>query len=284
MWQLACLLVAIAGCYRAPQPACGFVCGTNGACPDNYSCEADNRCHLAGVGSLCESAVDAGPDSPFVPTDGVFLDAPNLLQIDILAEYPGINAPGIQVNTPINVTFSVVLSAVDMSQASISSVEGGAILFNPGSNNQTIPLTPYLQLAGSTTYTVELGSQFTAPSGYVIQPFAWMFTTDLDRIPPNLVFAMPGNGGSVADDTTPIMLAFDEHVLNINTTSWVVSSGGTPIAGTVTEMLDDPYEFWIFRPIAPYPALSTIEYTLSSAITDAVGNALVPIDYTFTTP
>lgn len=43
-------LVALAGaiatsCYEVPRPACGFVCGPDGACPDGYRCAADHYCH-----------------------------------------------------------------------------------------------------------------------------------------------------------------------------------------------------------------------------------------------
>jgi hypothetical protein len=282
MTQLACLLVVIASCYRPPQPACGFVCGANGACPEDYACAEDNRCHLAGVGSLCESAVDAGPDSPFVPSDVALLDAQTFPLIDILSEFPQPGSVGNPVDTPITVTFSVSLVFVDPTQAHISSVEG-LVELTPVAQSPTVALTPDLQLLGGTTYTVSLGSGFPAPNDYSIEPFTWMFTTGPDTIPPNLVHAKPGDGDSASVDT-PIVIAFDEHVENLDTTSWVVSSGGTPIAGTVTEMTIDPYEYWTFTPLAPYPAASTIEYTLSSAITDTSGNMLVPIDYTFTTP
>jgi len=41
------LLVALAGtivvaCYDVPKPDCGFVCGPGGACPDAYTCAADD--------------------------------------------------------------------------------------------------------------------------------------------------------------------------------------------------------------------------------------------------
>ena len=279
MARFAWLLV-IAGCYRPPQPACGFVCGTNGACPDDYACAADHRCHLAGVGSLCESAVDAGPDSPFVPPDGGLLDAQTLPQIDILSEFPEAGSVGNPVDTPISVTFSVSLVFVDPTQASISSADG-PVEFAVAAQSPTVALMPPLQLSGETVYTVSLGSEFAAPNGYTLSPFAWVFATGPDTIPPNLVYAKPGDGDTVAD-TKPIVIAFDEHVVNIDTTSWVVSADGTPITGTITEMAMDPYEYWTFTPDAPFPSDATIESTLSSAITDMAGNALVPIDYTFT--
>jgi hypothetical protein len=60
----------IAGCYDVPMPPCGFVCGPGGACPDGYTCAADEVCHRDGsppslvctppdAGSPTDAAVDA---------------------------------------------------------------------------------------------------------------------------------------------------------------------------------------------------------------------------------
>ena len=38
-----------AGCYDIPRPACGFVCGPGGACPDGYRCAEDLYCHRNGA-------------------------------------------------------------------------------------------------------------------------------------------------------------------------------------------------------------------------------------------
>ena len=45
----------VPACYSPPEPACGFTCGPNGACPDDYSC-LSGRCVLAGASC---GAVDA---------------------------------------------------------------------------------------------------------------------------------------------------------------------------------------------------------------------------------
>lgn len=61
----------IAACYEVPRPACGFVCGPDGACPDGYACASDHVCHAAGSpdGLVCphpDAALpaDAAPDTP----------------------------------------------------------------------------------------------------------------------------------------------------------------------------------------------------------------------------
>lgn len=64
------LLVGLAvlvgpGCYDPPKPDCGFVCGPGGACPDDYTCAADNRCHRNGTPAslMCATSPDARPDT-----------------------------------------------------------------------------------------------------------------------------------------------------------------------------------------------------------------------------
>jgi hypothetical protein len=42
------LIVTPAACYSPYEPVCGFVCGTGGACPADYTCASDNVCHLNG--------------------------------------------------------------------------------------------------------------------------------------------------------------------------------------------------------------------------------------------
>ena len=48
------LLVGLAGaivvaCYDLPRPDCGFGCGANHACPDDYTCASDHYCHRIGA-------------------------------------------------------------------------------------------------------------------------------------------------------------------------------------------------------------------------------------------
>jgi hypothetical protein len=83
------LLLLFAGCYQTPKPACAFLCGAGGECPDGYECDTDNRCHrVESNGSLAEcpdplpidanapidsstpldAALDAMVDGPVTPT------------------------------------------------------------------------------------------------------------------------------------------------------------------------------------------------------------------------
>jgi len=52
------LALGVSGCYSPYQPDCGFICGTDGACPEDYTCGADRVCHLNGTSpnKVCSQA------------------------------------------------------------------------------------------------------------------------------------------------------------------------------------------------------------------------------------
>src|SRR5258707_15188512 len=55
------------GCYSPPHPACGFICGTSGQCPADYTCNGiDNVCHLNGSapGMICSIDAFVGSEPP----------------------------------------------------------------------------------------------------------------------------------------------------------------------------------------------------------------------------
>lgn len=66
--------VAVSACFDKPKPECTFLCGTNDACPDGYSCRSDGWCKRSDVADdyACSSppAVDAA-----VSIDGASADA-----------------------------------------------------------------------------------------------------------------------------------------------------------------------------------------------------------------
>jgi hypothetical protein len=60
----ALLTWVLPACYDVPKPQCGFRCGPDGACPEDYTCNpTDGRCHLDGApASLVCATDDAGVD------------------------------------------------------------------------------------------------------------------------------------------------------------------------------------------------------------------------------
>src|SRR5689334_15885108 len=65
------------GCYASPEPACGFFCGAQGACPENYTCADDGRCRRNGApDSLdCGHLPDAADNRPDADTERPYVIA-----------------------------------------------------------------------------------------------------------------------------------------------------------------------------------------------------------------
>src|SRR4051812_34869787 len=104
--RLWSLLTAAAGtlsaCYKAPEPDCGFVCGPMNACPEDYTCATDGRCHRNGTPASLVCGVDAGVDARVV--DSRVADA-DLTAPTVMATSPLDNASNVDVTSTIVVTF-----------------------------------------------------------------------------------------------------------------------------------------------------------------------------------
>ena len=95
------LLVVLAGaiataCYHLPTPACGFLCGPSGACPDNYTCAGDHQCHRIGTpdslvcgtpdAAMPDAVIDAVPDAVIDAMPDAVIDAMPDAMIDAMPD------------------------------------------------------------------------------------------------------------------------------------------------------------------------------------------------------
>ena len=80
---------AAPSCYNPKLPQCGFICGPGGACPEDYACASDNRCHLNGSPSdlVCGPPLDAPIARPDAAIDAP-IDAPIDADIDAPIDSP----------------------------------------------------------------------------------------------------------------------------------------------------------------------------------------------------
>jgi hypothetical protein len=70
--------LALPACYETPAPACAFLCGQGGACPDGYTCRADSWCRRQDVpdDAVCSPALsDAATPAPDAPPADAAFDA-----------------------------------------------------------------------------------------------------------------------------------------------------------------------------------------------------------------
>ena len=100
----------ITACYEIPRPACGFLCGPGGACPDGYRCAADMYCHrndtqadlvctrpdaalpADATGADVAAGEDATPDAGEDAAPDASIDAPIDAEVDAEVD-AGIDAP-----------------------------------------------------------------------------------------------------------------------------------------------------------------------------------------------
>ncbi len=261
--------LAAAACYSPPEPDCGFTCGPNGACPADYTCAADRHCHRHGTpASLVCGTVDAGSDAPAGPHGR--------------ATEPTNNMTGVGVDVMPTAVIDQAVTGVD--DTSVTMIDGSGAPV-PGhadapSGTMAIRFTPTFQLAGNTRFTVSISSAVLGSSGLPVGLFAWSFTTGGDVVPPHVVFVDPSPGATMVGPGTAISVDFDEVVQGVDTTSFTITDGVTPVVGTISTTGGHSY---VFTPNAALAAATTYTVDLSTAIHDVTGNALVDYSFMFTT-
>lgn len=271
-------LGAAAGCYRPPEPDCGFVCGPGGACPADYTCTAQNVCRRNGAsGPACPGAPDAAP----APIDAPAADA--FPPVHLISVSPADGATGVAVDSPVIATVDEDL--IGYSTTSFT-VFGGAVTHTVAgvvdyvAADHQLRFTPTEQYDPNATYTAKITSDITNVAGFPLGPHQWSFTTGADQLAPRVIATDPADSSTQVATDTHILVRFDEPVTGVDATSYTVSDGTNAIAGTVTASLQEDFTF---VPDAALPSGATITVSLSAAIQDASGNALVPTSVSFTT-
>lgn len=263
-------VAGLAGCYAAPEPECGFICGPGGACPASYTCASDHHCHHDGA--------TASPSCGAPPPDAAPPDtrtAPRIVNVT-----PADGATGVVVD---------VHPAAVADQALMSSGPGlvlldgdvpirGTIVVSPAA--MEIGIIPDAQLAANHHFTVTITGDVTNAAGDPLGPYSWSFDTGADTVPPHLQSTAPAEASLGAPVTTGIRVTFDEPVQNVDDTSFTALDGTTPVIGTVVELGPRTYEL---RPVSSLSHSSTITVSLSAAIVDTSNIVLTPTLYTFNT-
>lgn len=105
--------------------------------------------------------------------------------------------------------------------------------------------------------------------------------TFVDHVPPTLVSTQPGSGASnVSHDAVTVTADFSEDVSGLNGSSFqLIGPDGNPVGASVSYARGRA----TLQPPSPLAAETTYTASLSSAITDAVGNPFAGATWTFTT-
>lgn len=172
---LAICLALITGCYSPAKPDCGFICGANGECPDDYTCAADGICHRNGSPANLICMVDARPDSP-PPIDAPPADA-DFSAPAVYESEPANGATNVPITTTIRVEFTEPVLYVDSVSFTVSA-GGNAVT---GTVTTIDPLnymfTPTTALPASSTIEVRLSSLIFDYSGNALADTLFSFET-----------------------------------------------------------------------------------------------------------
>ena len=199
---------------------------------------------------------------------------------------PANGATNVPFNTSIVLTFSEPINPNTVNAATVvvmsqGEVRPGTITF--GQQNTFAVFTPASPFFPTASATVTVLGQVSDMAGNLLQGVAGVgtsvastFTTSsvADRLPPVVLQVVPANAATGVSTRTSISATFSESVnpTTISPTTFQVSSGGTPIAGTLS--FGNLNQTVLFIPDNPMPSVSTINIAISN-VADVVGNVMV---------
>jgi len=214
--------------------------------------------------------------------DVVFMDSvtPDTTKPTVTTRTPAPNATDVPVGTTATATFdepvqqsTISFELRDPSANLVASTTGY------DTTSRTATLTPASALAPSTTYTARV-SGATDAAGNVMDPVTWTFTTAAaDTTKPTVTTRNPAPGATNVATNSTVSATFDEPVQQ-STITFRLSNPSGPVAATVN--YDAATRTARLTPTAVLQAGTTYTANLSGA-TDASGNMMDPLTWTFTT-
>ncbi len=263
----------ITGCYDVPRPECGFACGPAGACPTDYSCNAsDQRCHLIG----------SSPNLVCPGIDGGF--QPDTTPPEVIRLLPDPDSTNVPTFTSILVELSedvIGVNATNFNVLALGMPVAGSIVYENSGSTYSARFIPNAPFPLAATVTVTLSSGIRDLSGNRLTPVSWSFTTAADETPPQVILQSPTDGEIDVATTRTIRAHFSEPVLNVNAGSFVVTTEGTQVDGSL--FYDGASMSATLTPLAPLWGATIYDVQLTPQIQDAYGNPLPPTFWSFET-
>lgn len=213
------------------------------------------------------------PTSPFVKSMDPFAGATNVV-----------------LNQKVVATFGQAMNptTLDSPAANFTLMNGavavaGTVAYDVATARATF--TPTVFLAPNTTYTVNVGAGATDVAGAALVPFTSTFQTGTQVAPPSVIAINPTQGATGVAINRKVTATFDQAMnavtIDSPATSFRLSSGGNPIAGTV--LYNAASSTAVFTPTSNLPIDSLITVTLTAGAQNVAGNSLTPFTSSFTT-
>jgi hypothetical protein len=202
----------------------------------------------------------------------------------VLAVVPTNNSTNVATNTTVLITFSEAMDATTINGTNItlkntgtSAAVAGTVTYNSGSHAATF--TPNVPLANGTNYTVTVTTGVKDAAGNAMATqFTSTFSTAAasDMTPPTVVATAPPDAQTDVGVSTIITATFSEamNASTIDGTTFTIktTSGGTPVAGTVTY---NPGTLTAtFTLTSPLANSTNYTATITTGVKDVSGNAM----------
>jgi len=253
------------------------------------------------AGTACQATVSTGATDMTgltlaVPFTWTFVTAASadVTRPTVVVTLPANAASGVPTNTRITAAFSEAMAASSVNATTFKVTDttlgtpvSGAVTYVTSSRTATF--TPSTQpLAGGDQFTATISAAATDLAGNGLagnvaalpaaSDHVWTFTTaaTTDTAAPTVTSVSPIAGSAANCLTKTVSATFDEPMdpTTIDTTSFIVTAGGTPVAGTVS--YDSVAKLATFVPSASsgFAASTAFVVTLTTSVTDLAGNAL----------
>ena len=216
-------------------------------------------------------------------------DAP-VIAPTVTSVFPEHGSASIPVSVAPAVTFSIDMDpmSIGTSQVALRLTSSGE--FVSGSVDytaatRTAKFTPAAPLANATGYTIQVSGVKSAAGTPIAQGVATTFSTAAaaDNVAPTVLQTDPVNGATEVNLSASARATFSEplNALTVNSSTFSVSTGGSPVAGNVSYDATDRVA--TFTPSSPLTAGSLYTATITTGVSDVAANQLAaPIVFSFT--
>ncbi|RJP75854.1 MAG: DUF3494 domain-containing protein [Desulfobacteraceae bacterium] len=213
-------------------------------------------------------------------------DTPIPIDIDLVSSTVPVNgSAGVPIGNRLTVTFSEAMDPATINTTTFTLEGATAVEGTVTYSGVTAVFTPTSNLALITTYTATVTTGAKNLDGNPLaNDYVWTFTTGAapDTTAPTVSLTNPAEAATGVATNKKIAATFTEAMdpLTINTTTFTLYQGATPVSGTV----DYAGVTAVFTPASNLAPITTYTATISTGETDLAGNELSDhYVWTFTT-
>jgi len=202
-------------------------------------------------------------------------------------------ATNVATNTKVGATFSEAMDPLSITNVNLTlrqTVSGAAVAGTVSYSGVNAVLTPASALANITNYTATakggVGGVRDLAGNVMASDYVWSWTTGAvaDAIAPTVISTAPSANATAVPTNALVSATFSEAMdpLTISTASFSLACAGTPVTGGVGYAANS--NLATLTPASALPASASCTATVSTAVKDLAGNAMLnPFTWNFTT-